>query len=132
MPRPARPSSPASGIRPRIRVLRGKEIALGPGKADLLAAIGETGSIAEAARRLRMSYMRAWTLLQTMNRCFRSPLVDTTRGGAVRGGAVLTEEGQAVLDLYRRMESEALAAMAPAAAELARRLAPEQDPSPSP
>jgi molybdate transport system regulatory protein len=123
--KPAPASLSAADIRPRIRVLAGKEIALGPGKADLLAAIGETGSIAEAARRLRMSYMRAWTLLQTMNRCFRAPLVDTARGGAVRGGAVLTEEGRAVLDLYRRMEREALAAMAPAAEELARRLAPE-------
>lgn len=109
-------------IRPRIRVLQGEDVVLGPGKADLLEAIGESGSISEAARRLQMSYMRAWTLLRTMNRSFHQPLVETARGGAVRGGATLTDEGRTVLALYRRMEREALAAVAAAAAELGARL----------
>ena len=53
-----------------------------------------------------MSYMRAWKLLQTMNSCFREPLVDTARGGAGHGKATLTATGRAALTLYRRMESE--------------------------
>jgi len=93
-------------VLPRIRVLRGEEIALGPGKADLLAAIAERGSISGAARQLAMSYMRAWTLIRTMNRCFRGPLVAATRGGAGKGAATLTVTGRKALRLYREMEAE--------------------------
>ncbi|HTI68689.1 MAG TPA: LysR family transcriptional regulator [Candidatus Limnocylindria bacterium] len=93
---------------PRLRVVTGDEIALGPGKADLLALVGETGSIREAASRLDMSYMRAWKLIQTMNTCFRDPVVVTERGGHVRGGAKLTETGVKALSLYRQMEQTCL------------------------
>ena len=54
------------------------------GKADLLEGIKETGSISEAAAELGMSYMRAWTLIRTMNTAFREPLVLTVRGGEAR------------------------------------------------
>src|SRR2546430_6328438 len=74
-------------LRPRMRVLCGEVIALGPGKVDLLALIGETGSIREAAERMGMSYMRAWKLIKTMNACFKKPLVEAGRGGwGPRGG----------------------------------------------
>ena len=87
-------------IEPRFRILVDGEIALGPGKAELLRAIARTGSISEAAREMQMSYMRAWNLVRTMNRCFREPLVVTARGGSGRGGAELTGTGHAVLALY--------------------------------
>ena len=74
----------------RLRVLLGCEIALGPGKADLLEGIRETGSIAAAGRRLGMSYKRAWMLLDTMNGCFSKPLVEAVKGGKSGGGASLT------------------------------------------
>jgi len=109
---------PANSVRPRIRVLHGEEIALGPGKVDLLAAIERAGTLAEAARGLGMSYMRAWHLLQTMNACFKEPLVHTSRGGSGRGGATLTAAGQAVLAAYRRMEADSLKALEPAWREL--------------
>src|SRR3954447_13696406 len=109
---------PINSLRPRLRVLHGEVIALGPGKADLLEAIERAGTLAEAAKLLDMSYMRAWKLLQTMNACFREPLVATTRGGAVRGGAVLTETGRAALALYRRMEEESRKAVEPAWEEM--------------
>src|SRR5262245_26518141 len=118
-------ASPPGGrnrVRPRIRVLHGEEIAIGPGKADLLAAIAETGTLAEAARQLGMSYMRAWKLVQTMNACFREPLVDTARGGRGRGSAHLTPSGQAILALYRQMERASEEAYAPFWLELAAHL----------
>ncbi len=93
----------------RLRVMLDAEIAMGPGKADLLEAIDRTGSISAASRDLDMSYKRAWQLVDTMNRCFRHPLVATEIGGAQRGRSTLTEEGRAVLQLYRRMEAEAKA-----------------------
>jgi molybdate transport system regulatory protein len=99
------------------------EVALGPGKADLLAGIAEHGSLVDAAADLGMSYMRAWKLVGIMNACFREPLVKLRRGGAGHGGAELTREGKAVLELYQRMERESLAAFAPAWSELSRLLA---------
>ena len=97
---------------PRFRVECGEGIALGPGKVDLLEMIRETGSIAEAAKQLQMSYMRAWTLVKTMEDCFREPLIKVTRGGANRGGAQLTQTGEEVIVLYRRLEEQSSAATA--------------------
>src|ERR1700750_2377136 len=84
----------------RVRILSGSAIAIGPGKAELLAAIAETGSISAAARRMRMSYRRAWLLVHTMNTCFTDPLVGAEKGGHAGGGARLTPTGEEVLALY--------------------------------
>ena len=104
----------AHSIKPRIRiVLDDGTIALGPGKADLLDAIGRTGSIRGAAEELGMSYMRAWTLVRTMNASFRKPLVEKERGGSAQGGAQLTAAGRKVLELYRKIEEKAANAAEP-------------------
>src|SRR5579871_2628489 len=93
-----------------FRIYRGEEIALGPGKAELLRHISETGSISESARRMEMSYNRAWLLVRTMNRCFKEPLVSASRGGETHGGAQLTVAGKRVLALFQRIESKVAAA----------------------
>ncbi len=105
--------SRAPRLCPRLRILSGEEIALGPGKVDLLAVVAQTGSIREAAERMGMSYMRAWTLIKTMNACFKEPLVEALRGGAKRGGAKLTKTGQLALRLYQEMERDCLATTKP-------------------
>jgi len=99
-------------VLPRIRILRGRDIALGPGKVELLMLIGQTGSINQAACRMGMSYMRAWSLVRTMNRSFRKPLVVVARGGEGGGGAMLTETGDKVAALYQQMEQASLRATA--------------------
>lgn len=100
-------------IRPRIRIVDGDgTIVMGPGKADLLEAIARTGSIRAAAEELGMSYMRAWSLVRTMNAAFRAPLVEKERGGSAQGGAQLTDAGNRVLELYRDMEKKAMKAIA--------------------
>ncbi|MFN7943456.1 MAG: LysR family transcriptional regulator [Thermoanaerobaculia bacterium] len=111
-----------SELRPRWRLVDGDTVALGPGKADLLEAIAGEGSLAGAARRLGMSYMRAWTLLGTMNRAFGRPLVELERGGSRHGAALLTPLGREILDLYRDLERESLAATAKLRRRLAARL----------
>lgn len=90
--------------------MRGKEVAIGPGKAELLEHVQAAGSIAEAAKRMGMSYMRAWTLVKTMERCFKEPLVTAARGGASHGGAALTGTGAKVLKYYRAIERDSLRA----------------------
>jgi molybdate transport system regulatory protein len=101
---------PRKRFKSHFRIYLGDEIALGPGKAELLGHISETGSISEAARRMDMSYNRAWLLVRTMNRCFKEPLVLASRGGDSHGGAQLTAFGKQVLSLYRRLESKFIAA----------------------
>ncbi len=85
---------------------------MGPGKADLLRAIDETGSISAAARRMEMSYRRAWLLVDTMNQAFKSPVVVTLTGGKAGGGAAVTEFGKEVLQRYSDMEEKASASVA--------------------
>jgi molybdate transport system regulatory protein len=109
-------------ILPRIRVVFGRNVALGPGKVELLEQIARTGSLRKAAAAMEMSYMRAWTLVQTMNQCFRKPVVVTKRGGAEGGAATITDEGKVVLSLYRQIESQSLAATKSSQAQLSRYL----------
>jgi len=95
---------------------------LGPGKAELLERIGETGSIAAAGRQMEMSYKRAWMLVEEMNAAFAEPLVASVRGGPGGGGARLTEAGAEVLRLYREVVQVAEAAAAAPVAALERML----------
>jgi len=85
----------------------GRDIKIGPGKADLLQGIEQTGSIAAAGRQMQMSYKRAWYLLDTLNQCFQEPLVQTRKGGRGAGGTTLTPMGKKVLALYRSIEARA-------------------------
>lgn len=107
-------------LKPRLRLVRGGTILVGPGKADLLEAVRDTGSLRKAAAGLGMSYMRAWTLVKTMNEAFRVPLVALARGGAGHGGAALTRTGEKVLSLYRAMERHSLRAASRDAGRLKR------------
>lgn len=109
-----------STIRPRYRVYQGEKIVFGPGKAELLQHIAETGSISEAARRMGMSYNRAWLHIKDANSSFKEPLVISKRGGKTGGGAELTATGQKVLDLWSSLEKEAQAATAKTRAGLTR------------
>lgn len=94
----------------KLRLWRDNDVAMGPGKADLLDAIRQTGSISAAARTMDMSYRRAWMLVDVMNRNFRKPLVHSAVGGSRGGGAQLTETGARILAQFRIMEASALAA----------------------
>lgn len=103
--------TPKTAVLTRIRVLHGSEFAIGPGKADLLEAVANTGSISSAARSMKMSYRRAWLLIDTMNQCFKLPVIDTSTGGKGGGGAQITAFGREVLALYRDMEGRAARAI---------------------
>ena len=90
----------------KLQLYCGDEIAMGPGKADLLDAIQRTGSISAAGRDLGMSYRRAWMLVDTMNRCFTAPLVETHPGGGKNAGAEVTADGERALAAYRALSAQ--------------------------
>ena len=96
----------------RLRITHANEIAVGPGKVALLEAIVTTGSITAAAKELRMSYRRAWLLIDSMNHMFKLPVVDAAKGGKQGGGTSVTATGLKVIECYRRIEREALKASA--------------------
>jgi molybdate transport system regulatory protein len=89
----------------KVQIYCGDEIAMGPGKADLLEAIMTEGSISGAGRKLGMSYRRTWLLVDVMNRCWAQPLVDTAAGGSHGGGAQVSALGESVLAHYRALQA---------------------------
>lgn len=117
-------------LRLRLRLNSRQGIVLGPGRADLLDFIAQTGSIAAAGRRMGMSYKRAWSLVESLNSSFHQPLVETAKGGAAHGGARLTPLGQELLAAYRALEEASQTAGAGAIARIQAALAvpPAQNP----
>lgn len=96
--------APSCLLKLKAQVVVGQSIAIGPGKADLLDAVMRTGSIAAAGRSLGLSYRRTRDMIDTLNACWREPLVMTTKGGRTGGGAALTPAGLQVLQQYRSLE----------------------------
>lgn len=90
----------------KIQLYCGDEIAMGPGKADLLDAIESTGSISGAGRAMGISYRRTWLLVDAMNRCWSEPLVMTVAGGSLGKGAQVTPLGRSVLSHYRSLQHQ--------------------------
>ncbi len=95
-----------------LRVLGKSAPAMGPGKAELIGRIGETGSISAAARAMGMSYRRAWQLVEALNQDFREPVITTAIGGTRGGGAQVTPFGRRLVARFRAMEGRASAAIA--------------------
>ena len=105
----------------RIRIYAGDRM-LGPGKMELLAQVDATGSLSAAAKQMGMSYMRAWTLVQELNRDQDRLMVAMSRGGKGGGTAKVTRFGKKVLALYRSMERKSARAANPDGRKLARLL----------
>lgn len=96
-----------------IRIDLGGSDKMGPGKIALLRAVRDRQSISAAARALKMSYRRAWLLIDALNKSFGAPLVETHVGGSRQGGATLTRLGTSVVEAYDRIERAASAAARP-------------------
>lgn len=90
----------------RFRVDFSREEAVGPGKIALLEHIAQSGSLSQAARDLKMSYRRAWLLLESLNVGFLDQVAVMNTGGRGGGGATLTPFGQTLIKTYRAFEQE--------------------------
>jgi molybdate transport system regulatory protein len=89
-----------------FRVDFSPDCAVGPGKIALLEHISTTGSLSEAARKLKMSYRRAWLLLEDLNTSFQQPVAQMSVGGRGGGGASLTPFGTDLVAAYRALEAQ--------------------------
>ena len=97
-------------LRLKVQLFSGDWHAMGPGKADLLEAIGREGSVAAAGRALGMTYRKCWMLVDRMNSAFAGPLVLTHKNGGPARGAVVTDLGREVVAAFRGLEGELRAA----------------------
>ncbi|EHL96385.1 transcriptional regulator, LysR family [Acetobacteraceae bacterium AT-5844] len=114
-PLSSQPDTDVSAPQPKlsIRLDFGGGARIGPGKIVLLEEIGRHGSISAAGRALKMSYRRAWELVEDLNRSLGGEVVEAMTGGAGGGGARLTALGEAVIAHYRAIEREANQLAAP-------------------
>jgi molybdate transport system regulatory protein len=88
----------------RFRIDFAENSNLGPGKIALLEGIRTCGSVSEAARRLGISYRRAWLLLDSVNKSFDRPATVNSVGGRGGGGAEVTPFGVLLIERYREVE----------------------------
>lgn len=118
VPSRSRPDArPAARVSIRLDLASGARV--GPGKIALLEEIARHGSISAGGRALRMSYRRAWELVEDLNRHLGAPVVAAVTGGSGGGGARLTEAGAALVAAYRAIERATENAAAPYLATLA-------------
>ncbi len=90
-----------------IKVDFGNELKLGAGKVRLLELVLDEGSISAAARKMNMSYRRAWLLMDELNHMFGRDVIETAAGGSGGGGAKVTEFGIQVILVFRDLENDA-------------------------
>jgi len=87
-------------IKSRIWIEADDNILLGEGRVTLLKAIEETGSLSKAAKSLKMSYKKAWSLIDALNSRAQKPVVTTSIGGKGGGGAKLTDYGRNLVNAF--------------------------------
>lgn len=90
----------------RFRIDFAERSSIGPGKICLLEAIRDCGSLSEGARNIKMSYRRAWLLVESLNQSFREPVTVASTGGKDGGGMLVTEFGDALIKCYRELERD--------------------------
>ncbi|HEY4341782.1 MAG TPA: hypothetical protein VGM97_17695 [Steroidobacteraceae bacterium] len=105
-------SNSAATVAVRLRLDIGSDCSIGPGKIALLEQIERSGSLSKAARILKMSYRRAWLLLEDLNRTLGQPVTTASVGGAGGGGARITPFGRHVIATFREIENAASGAAA--------------------
>ena len=90
----------------RFRIDFAEHSSIGPGKICLLEAIRDSGSLSQGARKLGMSYRRAWLLVESMKKTFREPVTAASTGGKDGGGMMVTEFGDTLIKNYRELERD--------------------------
>lgn len=88
-----------------IYVRKDKMLVINPERINLLRWIQKTGSLLTAAKKMGVSYNKAWNMLETLNSVSKKPLVEKTRGGKGGGGARITDYGILILKEYEAMEN---------------------------
>ncbi|NQT31191.1 MAG: LysR family transcriptional regulator [Deltaproteobacteria bacterium] len=97
---------PGYSVRGRIWLEKDGELYMGGGREMLLERIDKFGSIAAAARSMKLGYRNAWLWIEAANRLAPSPLVEKLPGGVGGGHARLTDEGRKAVERYRQLRAK--------------------------
>ena len=89
-------------VKAKLWLEQDSKVIMGKGRAELLSQIEKTGSIAEAARSMNMSYSHAWSEIREISKAIGKPVVQTSRGGKKGGGASLTAIGKELLEKFNK------------------------------
>lgn len=96
-------------MEPRVKlwVEQDGRLVLSEYRVRLLAFIEETGSLAEAAHRMQLSYRRAWGKVREIEENLGIKLVESAAGGAGGGGSHLTDDGRRLVRLFEQFRDAA-------------------------
>jgi len=95
-------------IRSRIWIEKDGEPFIGFGRIKLLKMVDDKMSINAAAKELKMSYRKAWKLLNEMNLMTEKPIVIKNIGGKDGGGTVLTEYGKQLIQDFETINKNCM------------------------
>ena len=93
-------------VRSRIWIDGKEGTFLGNGRIQLLELIYESGSINDAAKELKMSYRKAWSLLDSMNKEAPEPYILKSKGGSGGGGTNITEAGIKAIKMFKILDKK--------------------------
>jgi len=96
------------GLQVRSKIwleMEGKPV-FGQGREDLLRLIQTTGSINAAAKAMGISYRKAWTYIDAMEKRLGFPLVLRRKGGAGGGESVLSPQATAILEKFHALKKD--------------------------
>ena len=89
-----------------LRLLTNEERIFGPGVAELLERVQEHHSLRSAAASMEMAYSKAWRIVRAAEEGMGCKLLSSSTGGRHGGGAVLTPEGERILNAYERFAAD--------------------------
>jgi 8-oxo-dGTP diphosphatase len=90
----------------KVWLERAGRFVLSRGRAELLRAVEEKGSIVKAAEKMGMSYRHAWGIIREINKTLGEKVASSARGGKEGGKTTLTKEGRELLAYYETIHSQ--------------------------
>ena len=90
-------------IKSRIWIESENHVLLGEGRVQLLKAIETEGSLSKAAKTLGLSYKKAWSLIDSVNKSAKKPVTINSTGGKGGGGAELTDYGKQLIAVFEEI-----------------------------
>lgn len=98
--------NPVFNIKSRIWINTQNGAFLGEGRIELLKQIERNGSISKAAKAMKMSYKKAWDLVNSMNVNCKEPLVIVSTGGKNGGGSILSAAGKEITVIFTQLSEK--------------------------
>ena len=92
-------------VKNRIWIKFDDDMLLGKGRVALLKEIEQAGSLSKAAKKLNISYKKAWSLIHDVNKIAKQAVTKKTIGGKGGGGTVLTPYGKKLIEAYDEIKS---------------------------